>query len=201
MNTTILGNADDASDGYQSPAERQIRHAELRRQIEALGGEFGSIPGREVSPLEIQFMERVLMWETGASSSHRDWLARKGRRFPPPDQLTGDQLKVELCRLIRALAEARVFLEHTDHLSDAELYRRLWTDVLSAECPDGARTERDTCHWDFADPGENGGDTWLRYYADEGDRETWAMDADDDDALPPRETPPYDRDRHLPASS
>ncbi|MEI7869901.1 MAG: hypothetical protein WCI11_18595 [Candidatus Methylumidiphilus sp.] len=38
---------------------------------------------------------------------------------------------------------------------------------------------------------------YLRYYADEKTRQDWAKDFPDD-VVPEHETPPYDRDRHLP---
>lgn len=40
---------------------------------------------------------------------------------------------------------------------------------------------------------------YLRYYADEETRQQWAQDWPGD-ILPASETPPYDRDPHLPAS-
>jgi hypothetical protein len=40
----------------------------------------------------------------------------------------------------------------------------------------------------------------MRYYADEEERARWAADFPDF-PMPPREKPPFDRDRHLPQAS
>ena len=58
--------------------------------------------------------------------------------------------------------------------------------------------ENSACHIDLVSSGsEEDIRLWLRYYADEEDRQRWRKDFPDDD-IPPRETPPHDRDRHLP---
>lgn len=115
----------------------------------------------------------------------------------PPAELFGRALKRELWRLIEALAVARVFLYHTNHLSDAELYARLWSEVLAGECPDFTRTPDDACHWDFADAGSGEEELWLRYHASPQERRDWKEWFPDAPVLP-RERPPYRRDHRLP---
>lgn len=145
----------------------------------------------------VSFLERALAWERGPQHSHRHWLERQGMFFAAPGTLQGEALATELGRLIDALVLARVFFEHTDHLSDAELYRRLWEEVLEETCPDAARTPDDMCHWDFAAAGTSGEQDWLIYYADEDERAEWA-EAFPDEVLPPHRDPPYRRDERLP---
>lgn len=158
----------------------------------------GDSDDEDVSEIELGFLERVVAWETGPRSSHRAWLARAGLSFMPPAELEGPGLTREMWRLIRSLAKARVFLWHTNHLGDAELYEQLWNEVLAAECPDCARTHRDVCHWDFAEMGNGDADLWLRYYASPADRRAWSRQFPET-RLPPRERPPCHRDRLLPA--
>ncbi len=178
--------------------DRRIRRDQLRRKIEELGGLVGGSEGEEVSEAELSFLERVVAWETGPRSSHRDWLRRAGQTFIPPAELAGSRLEQELWRLIHALAAARVFLYHTNHLDDAQLYQQLWTDVLPVECPDSARTPDDACHWDFADPGSDEEQTWLRFYATPAERQEWVMDFPAT-KLPESCRPPHRRDHRLPA--
>jgi len=53
------------------------------------------------------------------------------------------------------------------------------------------------CHIDLVGNGSKESvELFLRYYADAEARRDWAEDCD---AMPDHETPPYDRDRHLPA--
>jgi hypothetical protein len=151
----------------------------------------------EVSDLELDFLKRVIAWETSPVFTHREWLARHGLVFPPPEDLDRPALERELWRLIEALAVARVFLSHTNHLSDGELYAKLWREVLDADAPDFARTADDGCHWDFADAGGSGEQIWLIYHASEEERRDW-KDSFPDVVLPSRQRPLYLRDDRLP---
>lgn len=191
-------NDEESLDERLARADREIRRTQLEAKIRELGGV--SPPRAEDEPasdLEIGFFERAIAWETGPHSMHRDWLARRGLHFMPPAELSGRALKRELWRLIEALAVARVFLYHTNHLSDAELYAQLWSEVLAGECPDFARTADDACHWDFADAGSGEEELWLRYHATPEERRDW-KESFPDVVLPPRERPPYRRDHRLP---
>jgi hypothetical protein len=178
-------------------ADREIAREQLKQKIRSLGGIVGeSSPALDLD-LELTFLQRVLAWETGALSTHRDWLAQRGLCFEPPEDLREGRLQEELSRLIDALALARVFLYHTDHLSDAELYTRLWHEVLPDEAPDLARTADDGCHWDFADWSADDGRVWLAYYASPAERQEWACESPGV-KLPPRKRPRFNRDHRLP---
>lgn len=187
----------DSLEARLARADRLIRREQMVKRIRELGGYVPELNGNDASEIELTFLARVLAWETGPSATHGEWLARQGLRFEPPDALPGERLASELSRLIEALALARVFLHHTDHLSDAELYARLWHEVLPAEAPDFARTPADACHWDFADPVAGHEQIWLMHYASESERQIWAEEFRDV-ILPPRKRPPYRRDHRLP---
>jgi hypothetical protein len=197
--------ANEPLDARLAQADRAIRRAQLEEKIRELGGLIGRPAGEreEVSDLELTFLERVIGWETGPFSTHRAWLERHGLGFIPPAELAGPRLKAELWRLIESLAAvARVFLYHTNHLSDAELYHKLWHEVLAGDAPDFARTPDDACHWDLADA--SGSDeslqTWLTFHATERKRVEWVRDFPDT-VLPPRRRAPYRRDHRLPLRS
>ncbi len=176
--------------------DRRLRRDRLVRQIRELGGIVGGLQD-EPTEVELEFFEHILAWEIGPRSSHRIWLARAGEEFIPPAELDDASLEGELWRLIRALAVARVFFYHTDHLTDRELYEWIWCEVLPAECPDGARTEADANHWDLADSGSGDAGIWLRYYASKTERREWQREFPDN-ALPPHVARIRRRDHRLP---
>jgi hypothetical protein len=190
-------NDDDSLNRRLANADRAILRAQLGRRLQELGGILPEPVGDEVSDMELDFLNRVLAWETSPSSTHGAWLARQRLVFPAPEDLDGATLERELWRLIEALAVARVFLWHTNHLGDAELYSTLWHEVLEGDAPDFVRTPDDGCHWDFADAGGSGEQIWLTYYASEQERQDW-KDSFPDVVLPPRQRALHSRDERLP---
>jgi len=188
--------AGQPGDGESTDLARRLRRDWLVEKIHELGGEVGMPPGKTPSEADLEFMEEVLAWETTPRSSNREWLKRQGLQFLPAFACSDAQLAVELPRLIRALATARVFLYHTNHLSDRELYELLCREVLPDECSDGARTEQDGFHWDFAGGGRDM-EAWLQYHAGPAERREWQQEFPDE-ILPPKKRAPFDRDRHLP---
>ena len=100
--------------------------------------------------------------------------------------------------MIAGLERLRAFLERTNHLSDRELYAKLWHETLREETPAideiGFRS-----HLDLVRAGEDDADTalYLKYYADEADRERWLTDFPVD-KMPAHEDPPFTRDDLLP---
>lgn len=184
-------------DSNRTREELERRREELVARIRELGGQH-----HERSPdcpleVEVAFLERVVAFETTPRTSNRDWLARRGIRFRSPRELGGADLARELSRLVKALATGRVCLANTDHLTDAELYQRLWDMVLPEKVSDSERTRDAEMLWDFSDSPDGSADTWLRWYATEEQRLDWSMEFPDD-PMPPRESPPPRRDHRLP---
>jgi hypothetical protein len=124
----------------------------------------------------------------------RDWLERDGYTIDPnpPDH----ELPRVLMTLVDRLASIGVFLRSTDHLSDRELYDFLvHGDLLRAHrvlLPDSF-----VCCDVIGGGSEEDNENYLRYYANEDEREGWKRVFPDHE-LPRREKPPYDRDRLLP---
>jgi hypothetical protein len=184
----------------QKANETKARVAErdrLLRKICDLGGIASSPMSDQVSDLELGFLHRVIAWEEGPFTTHREWLRRRGQSFPAITEIPPERLSRVLWQLIEALASARVFLMHTDHLSDSSLYVKLTTEVLDGNAPDFARCEDDAYHRDFADPSAGHDQEWLTFYADEHEREEWRSILPET-LLPPRQRPAHDRDRLLP---
>src|SRR4051812_45527246 len=112
---------------------RADHRARLIERIRSMGGYVPDPPSEDASELEIAFLERVVAWETSPVATHREWLARHGWEFSPPEEVAEADLPAELWRLIAGLSVARVFLGQTDHLTDAELYHYLWHQVLAGD--------------------------------------------------------------------
>ncbi len=180
-------------------AEREIRIEKLRREIkEVTGEEFASGKSAECTPeLEEAFLENVLALEEQGFVRPFEVLTSEGFNLPPPDDLDDAALTAKLWELIGVLARHRLFLSSTDHLSDRALYAWLWADALREELM-GFGLPPGNCFLDVL--GSCGEDDMLlrmRYYADETERARFAADFPDL-PMPPREKPPFDRDRRLP---
>ncbi|MFI3198552.1 MAG: hypothetical protein QX196_09550 [Methylococcaceae bacterium] len=142
--------------------------------------------------------EYVLTYEEAEINTSFDLLVQGGVALPAPEELDDMQLTAKLWEVIHGLALLRTFLYNTNHLSDRELYEALWYEELLVENPDMPIDENSACHIDLVGSGsEEDSELYLRYYADEEDRNQWAKDWSND-IIPAHETPLYDRDRYLP---
>lgn len=128
----------------------------------------------------------------------RELFRRLGFEPLPPAALDDFQLRGRLWEFIYALAGQRFYLDHSDHLSDRELYTWLHDEWLEEQVADLPPEAEWNCHLDMTDF-NNGTDPiiWLRYFATERERLEFATEHSLD-SLPAHEDPPYDRDRWLP---
>lgn len=181
--------------------DREIRIEKLRREIdEVAGGEMISGKIGDCDPkVEEAFLENVLALETHGFVCPFDTLAKDGFDLPSPEKLDDTALTAKLWELIRELAKRRLFLHNTDHLSDRELYTWLVNDSLREELM-GFGLPFGNCHLDVLGAcSEDDLILSMRYYSDDEERARWAKDFPDF-PMPPKEKPPYDRDRLLPKS-
>jgi len=182
------------------PLDQQSRIEQLRRQLHELSegqfleGDMGDCP----PDLKEQFLQRVLEFESRPRTTLKVVLEERGWRFMEPVALSRHEVGRHLWELIRAMASVHVYLDFTAHMSDRELYDYRWNPALVEEdvyLPDDPAW---ICQIDPIGSGsEEHTRLYLRYYADEFWRESWTQEFPED-SLPARETPPYDRDRHLP---
>jgi len=181
------------------PVDREIRLEKLRYEIQEAAGT-KTINGKMANcdpEVEEAFLEHVLALETHGFVSPFDTLVRQGFDLPAPEKLDDTTLVAKLQDLIHALAAHRLFLHSTDHLSDRELYTWLRSDGLREELM-GFDMPIGNCHLDVLGAcTETDIILQMRYYADDAERAGFAADFPDF-PMPPREKPPYDRDRHLP---
>jgi len=179
--------------------EQDIRIEKLRKQIEQVAGEpiCGGVTASCPQELEEAFLENVLALETHGFVRPFDALVEAGFSLPPPDELNDTAMTAKLWEVIRALAERRLFLESTDHLSDRALYSWLWKDALREELM-GFGLPFGNCHLDvLGSCSEEDIILQMRYYASEKQRADFGAEFPDF-PMPLREKPPFDRDRHLP---
>lgn len=183
-----------------SKAEKRKRHIrEMREKLERHTGQPASLFGSTGwSESDERFLEYILAIEEVDAIPLFDALVKGGIDMPEPDSMDDAGLSAKLWQVIRGMALLGHYLDHTDHLSDRELYRHLWTEVLREPTSLLPGNPYFACHIDILG-GWSDDDTqlYLKYYADEDDREDWAANWPDG-TIPAHEQPPYDRDRLLP---
>jgi len=170
-----------------------LRNAELRDELEPLYDESVSRVNAEAmpTPAENEFLESMLAWERAPMLPISQWFQPE-LKLPRPETLDEHELQRVLWETIHRLFEQRVVLDFTDHLSDYELFCLIYRDILPSQEKKIDR-KQNYLHWDCA--GTSGDpETWLRYYATDEERRSWA--AEFDEPLPPQESPPFRR--HLP---
>jgi AcrR family transcriptional regulator len=178
---------------------QRIRIETLKEKVrDRVGGKMLS-GGDENAPLDVleRFWENVLEFEEGLYPLRpiRELLAEDGMHPLSPDLIPAYEIEAHLERLIEALAQRGILLCRTDHLSDHELYTVLVEHVLAEETESYPIHSGWFTHIDLAHYG--GSHAFLRYYADESERQEWHHDFPHD-PMPPHEEPPYDRDQWLP---
>ena len=182
-----------------SDVDREIRINKLRNQIEDLtdwdeviGGEENLTPEMEEGVMDYIFSEAG---EGGFQPF--GLLERRGVPLPPPEELDESSVHDVLWTLIQACAKRRRFFYCTDHLSDLELYTFLWSDGLRHDMVGFGLPVGNTNLSPLGGCSEEDNLLSLRYFSDDEERAWWAKSFPDL-VMPPKEKPPYDRDRHLP---
>lgn len=119
----------------------------------------------------------------------------RGLALPPASSLSDTRVAERLHALIEELAEYDVYLRHTDHLTDRQLYRKLTEGLLNRQDPRFGDTG-----WilDFLEPrDEVRTRIYLRHYASEPERQDW-LSRHPDSGLPPFDPAQDRRDSRLP---
>ncbi len=173
-----------------SDVEDLLRNAQLRDALEPLYDEsIGRVNAELMSTSsENDFLESMLQWERAPILPIAQWFQPE-LQLPPPDSLNQVQLQVELSEVIRQLFEKRIVLDFTDHLSDRELYRLIYRDILPAH-EKWIERRNNYLHWDCANT-DGDPEVWLRFYATDLERRTWADETGG--YLPQVEVPPHER--------
>lgn len=174
----------------EDEVDQLLLNAQLRDELEPYLDESIQLVNVRNMPTrdENEFLASMLEWERAPVLPIKQWF-QPSLNPPSPDSLNDQQLHKVLWDTIQALFAKRIVLDYTHHLSDRQLYRLIYRDILPSLEKKIERT-RTYLHWLCIDP-ETDVDVWLRYYASEEEREGWATEADGE--LPPSELPPYPR--------
>lgn len=179
---------------------RSMRIKALKQAVKQVTGNEEPITfsGDEpTSPVHEQFLEQVLEYEMSPDTTGAAILAEGGLEVPPSATLADKELSEKLWEQLEYMGQRSIFVMHTDHLSDRELYRFLETEFAGGSIKDfGAMGGWFT--YDLISSGsDEDNDIYLRHYATVKARADWQRDYPDE-SIPPMEAPPYDRDRDLP---
>lgn len=144
-----------------------------------------------------EYARKMDLFMDGPTTTYFEQLRDAGIELPEPDAVSDADIRTKLWEVIAGLEQLRVFLEQTNHLDDRELYAKLWHEMLREETP--AIDEIGFNSHLGLRPGEDDTDTalYLKYYADEADRERWRSDFPEDE-IPPHQDPSFTRDDLLP---
>jgi hypothetical protein len=127
-------------------------------------------------------------------------LRRRGIKVPPPEEITAEEMRYTLWGVIDSLADLGVFLWHTDHLDDQQLYTMLWRDLLDKRillAKDGF-TDYATLFDPTTSCYESDTIDFLRFYATKKERKKFAKRFGVK-TLPEHVDPPFHRDAFLPS--
>jgi len=179
--------------------DQEKRIARLRAELEKLGGSTHSLQSMPAD-LEEEFLRQVLEYETAEPISLFCLLENDGLDLPVPEDLDDAAVKNKLKEISEQMAALGAYLLHTDHLSDRELYHYLYADGLREEAVLFPENASYAYMIDLTGSGsDEDNQVYLKYYADEQQRQRWAQDWPDD-VIPDHEDPPFDRDAFLPKS-
>ena len=183
---------------FSSSAEELLRNAELRTELIPYSDESVTCVDSSDWSLrqENQFLSSMLQWEQAPILPIYKWFEPGEISLPSPQAVSDDRLPKLLSFLAHKLYEKHIVLDHTDHLSDRDLYRIIVLKILpqnekKLELVDAYR------HWDCSrvagreDELEDA-KTWLTYYASDAQRECWAAAYGED--IPEKKIPCYHRD-------
>jgi len=181
--------------------DREIQIENLKVEIaETTGGEFSGTKSADVPPaIEEAYLEQVRDIERDGWQRPIDQLAAEGVAPLPPAELTDETLTAKLWELLHTLACRGFYVQHTDHLSDRELYTALWEKGLREDAIlPGKRSRSAAWFHDFIGSyGPEDMEIYHRYYEAEKTRAKHLAEYPDE-KIPPRETPPFSRDWRVP---
>lgn len=179
--------------------DQEIRINNLRNQIEDITGEELVMHKTDDLPPETEeeFLRHMLIIETCAEEPAFGVLEAEGISMPSPDELDDAALHEVLWKVIHACAKHRLYFHHTNHLSDREFYDHLRYEALRRGLT-GFGLPYGNTQYDMIGTGSEEHILLGQRFYDDDEERAWWMEQYPAYEMPPRETPPYDRDRFMP---
>ncbi|HVR42291.1 MAG TPA: hypothetical protein VMS56_02500 [Thermoanaerobaculia bacterium] len=171
---------------------------ELRARVAEVCGPL-HMGGTATPEIESEFLRQIIAFhEEENERVPLEMLAESGKVYRSPSDLDDEELARELARLVDDVAFLGIYLTSTDHLSDRELYEKLVGEILLEPTSLMPGNLAYGVHVDVIGGfSEEDIEIYLRYYAGESSRAHW-RERFPGEEIPPKEIPPYDRDRFLP---
>ena len=174
----------------EDEVDQLLLNAQLRDELEPYLDESVQLVNVRGMPTrdENEFLASMLEWERAPVLPISRWF-KPELSLPHPDTLTDARLHKLLWETIHQLFAKRIVLDFTGHLSDRDLYRVVYRDILPSP-EKKIKRSRTFLHWHCLDP-HTDVDIWLQYYASEEERDAWAAETN---RLVPEQRPlPYPR--------
>lgn len=170
--------------------ELLMENAVLRDEIEPyLDESFYLVDLDQMSTrFENEYLSSLLAWEKAPVLPVSQWFEPE-LVLPPHQTLTDAELKQQLHQAIGRMYEKNIMLLQTAHLSDRQLYCLIARDILQAQ-EKKVMLPKKYLRWQCLDIASDE-ESWLRYYAAEEERESWALETGL--KLPPKEQLPFPR--------
>ncbi|MGB0599900.1 MAG: hypothetical protein ACPGLY_24710 [Rubripirellula sp.] len=134
---------------------------------------------------ENEYLASMLAWERAPALPIASWFSPV-MELPSPDLLDDEELSRLLLVTVEKLYSARVILRYTDHLSDRDLYKIIYRDILPC-CEKKVELPGKFLEWRCMEDT----DVWLRFYANAIERRRFQEEFEVE--LPPSEEPMYKR--------
>jgi hypothetical protein len=167
-----------------------LENAQLRDQMEPYLDESVYLVDMDQMSVrrENEFLTSLLAWEKAPVLPIADWF-EPSLQLADHQELNDFELNIELHNVIQRLFEKNIWLIHTAHLSDRQLYCLISRDILPAE-EKKILLNGKLLKWQCLDM-QADEESWLRFYATDEERETWAFETEL--RLPPKESVPFQR--------
>jgi len=174
----------------KNEVDQLLLNAQLRDELEPYMDE--SVELVDASQMsteeENSFLQAMLCWERSPVIPISQWFEPE-LQLPHPDTLSDRNLSKVMWDALERLAEQRIYLQCTDHLSDRQLYCVLYRDILPATEKKLDLPQNDLI-WKLVDL-ESDPELWLTYYADSDERYQWEFE---NNRIPPAPIePPFSR--------
>ncbi|TWT76633.1 hypothetical protein CA13_71300 [Planctomycetes bacterium CA13] len=164
-----------------------LANARLRDELEPYRDESVESHSLHRMPLqtENEYLASMLAWERAPALAIANWFDPP-MQLPAPETVSDAALPRLLQNTVERLYGEKVVLKFTDHLSDRELYKIIYRDILPS-CEKKLDIPGKFLEWRCVEDNE----TWLRYYASPVERRRFQEEHDID--LPPSQQPELKR--------